>query len=201
MFDSHDSSDSVGSTSTGLLLGVKAHDGEAWKRFVRLYGPLIAFWIQRTGLQPADAGDVLQEVLHAVARGINRFEKDGGTFRGWLRTITRSKVADHFRHAKGTAAGEGGSDAYERILNFQETVQVDDDESEANALRLFRLRALEMIRGEFEPKTWQAFWRVTVDGQLAADVAADLDVTPSSVRLSKSRVLRRLREELGQIDE
>jgi RNA polymerase sigma-70 factor (ECF subfamily) len=67
-------------------------------------------------------------------------------------------------------------------------------------IRDLRLRALELIRAEFEPKTLTAFWRVTVDGEATADVARDLGITPSAVRLAKSRVLRRLREELGDLE-
>jgi RNA polymerase sigma-70 factor (ECF subfamily) len=44
------------------------------------------------------------------------------------------------------------------------------------------------------------FWRVTVDGEATAEVARDLSVSPSAVRLAKSRILRRLREELGDIE-
>ena len=59
------------------------------------------------------------------------------------------------------------------------------------------LRALESIRGEFHERTWQAFWGVVIDGRTASDVAADLAMKPGTVRVSKSRVLLRLRRELG----
>ena len=59
------------------------------------------------------------------------------------------------------------------------------------------LNALESIRGEFQERTWRAFWGVVVEGRLAADVAADLDMKPGTVRVAKSRVLLRLRSELG----
>ncbi len=58
-----------------------------------------------------------------------------------------------------------------------------------------------MIRGEFEERTWQAFYRVTVEGQAAKHVAENLGVTPSAVRLAKSRVLRRLREEMAGLED
>ena len=66
--------------------------------------------------------------------------------------------------------------------------------------RLFA-RALELIRGEFEERTWTAFWRTAVEGQAAKDVAADLSMSPGAVRVAKSRVLHRLREELGDLTE
>ena len=44
--------ESAGSTSPSLLVRVKARDQEAWRRLVRLYGPLVAFW-RRSTLAPA----------------------------------------------------------------------------------------------------------------------------------------------------
>jgi RNA polymerase sigma-70 factor (ECF subfamily) len=63
------------------------------------------------------------------------------------------------------------------------------------------IRALESIRGEFHENTWRAFWGVVVEGRAAADVGADLDMRPGTVRVSKSRVLLRLRKELGDLAE
>ena len=64
---------------------------------------------------------------------------------------------------------------------------------------LFR-RGLEAIRRHFDPKTWQAFWRVTVDGLSAGEAAAELGMRPGTVRVAKSRVLQRLRRHLGDVE-
>ena len=58
-------------------------------------------------------------------------------------------------------------------------------------------RALALIRGEFEERTWGAFWRTAVEGRAAKDVGAELGLSAGAVRVAKSRVLHRLREELG----
>ena len=197
--------ESIGSTSSSLLARVKAQEQDAWQRLVRLYGPLVAFWIRRAGLQDADAHDVLQEVFAAVARGIGQFHKDhpGNTFRGWLRTITRSKVTDHHRRAAQQPGAVGGSDAHRR---FQEIARPDgatqsaSDYAERDALKELRLRALDLVRAEFEPRSWQAFWRVEIDRQSATETAKELEMTPAAVRMAKSRVLRRVREELGDLE-
>ncbi len=60
-------------------------------------------------------------------------------------------------------------------------------------------RALELIRSEFESRTWDAFWGVAVGGGKPADVAADLEMTVAAVYMAKSRVLRRLREEFTEL--
>jgi RNA polymerase sigma-70 factor (ECF subfamily) len=54
-----------------------------------------------------------------------------------------------------------------------------------------------VIRGAIEWRTWQAFWLTAVEGRLPRDVALELGISPGAVRVAKSRVLKRLRDELG----
>jgi RNA polymerase sigma-70 factor (ECF subfamily) len=75
----------------------------------------------------------------------------------------------------------------------------EDDQAEAQEERGLFYRAVDLVRGEFEERTWQAFWRTTIDGQTPRDVGADLHMSPGAVRVAKSRVLHRLREELGDV--
>jgi RNA polymerase sigma-70 factor (ECF subfamily) len=58
---------------------------------------------------------------------------------------------------------------------------------------------LELVRLEFEDRTWQAFWRVTVEGQAAADVARDLGMSRNAVYIARSRILQRLHQEFGDL--
>jgi DNA-directed RNA polymerase specialized sigma24 family protein len=73
--------------------------------------------------------------------------------------------------------------------------------SEENAERGLLARALELIRCEFTERTWQAFWRTAIEGRSAPEVAAGLSMSAGPVRVAKSRVLPRLREELGDLIE
>ena len=92
-----------GSTSSGLLHRVKAGQAEAWGRLIDIYAPLIYDWCRHSGLQSQDAADVGQEVFATVARRIAEFRKEQPTssFRGWLWTVTRNKIRDHFRGGRG----------------------------------------------------------------------------------------------------
>ena len=57
------------------------------------------------------------------------------------------------------------------------------------------------MKTEFQPTTWQACWEHVVTGRPAAAVAQQLGITVNAVYLAKSRVLRRLRQELeGLLD-
>ena len=196
------SSQTSSSTSRSLLERVKANDAAAWERLVALYGPLVLHWCRRWDLQEQDAADVFQEVFQAVATHIASFrkEREGDTFRGWLRTITRNKVHDHFRRLGREPGAVGGTDAQIRLSQLPAPQPSDDaDPAETEAERGLFHRALELIRSEFEDRTWRAFWRTAVDGQSPKDIAAELSMSPGAVRVAKCRVLQRLREELGDL--
>ena len=184
-------------TSVSLLQRLRADDQEAWARLYRLYSPLVAHWCRRAGVQPADTDDVCQEVFRAVAGGLAGFrrERPGDTFRGWLWGITRFKILDHFRKTRRGEA-EGGSDAQRRLLEYPMPIDGDGDDVEISSLYH---RALELVRSEFEERSWQAFWRVAIDGQTPAVVAGELGVSPAAIRQAKSRILRRLKEEVGDL--
>jgi RNA polymerase sigma-70 factor, ECF subfamily len=192
------------STSRSLLERVRADDPAAWERLVGLYSPLVYHWCRQYGVQEHDAADVFQEVFQSIATHLGSFrrEKPGDTFRGWVRTITHNKVLDHFRRRGREPQATGGSEAQQRLTQAPADSDASDDSSHDGALErgLFH-RALEMIRGEFEERTWRAFWRTAVDGEPAHDAAAELGMSPGAVRVAKSRVLQRLREELGDLME
>lgn len=194
---------SGGSTSRSLLAGAKRDDPSAWERIVRLYAPLVASWCRRWGVPEQDMGDLLQDVFAAVASHLGRFrkEEESDTFRGWLATIARNKARDYFRRRASEPAATGGTEAALHMQQLPDPNALDSapelsDEAEFDELLL---KALESIRGEFHEQTWQAFWRVVVEGRTAADVSTDLSISPGAVRVAKSRVLARLRRELGDV--
>jgi RNA polymerase sigma-70 factor (ECF subfamily) len=191
-----------GSTSRSLLAGAKRDDPLAWERVVRIYAPLVASWCRRWGVAEQDLGDLLQDVFTAVAGHLGRFRKEapGDTFRGWLLVIVRNKVRDHFRRRAGEPAAAGGTEAALHLQQIPDPHVLDEVPGTSDELLFdeLLLGALESIRGEFHERTWQAFWRVVVDGRTAIDTAAEMGMTSGAVRVAKSRILMRLRRELGE---
>lgn len=188
------------STSLTLLNRVKNREDVAWGQFVRLYGPLVYRWCRGARIPRQDSVDVVQDVLQAVARAIGRFRRDrpGDSFQRWLRRITTNKIRDYFRRRGRQLDALGGTTALRRLHQEPDPVQEEPSDGErANDLGVMSHRALEMVRSQFEDQTWNAFWRTAVEGQSPADVASDLQLSVWSVYQAKSRVLRRLRAELG----
>jgi RNA polymerase sigma-70 factor (ECF subfamily) len=192
------------STSLSLLDRVRAKDQAAWERLVSLYTPLVDWWCRCYQLQDADKADVRQKVFLAVAHRIGEFqrEKASGSFRGWLYTITRNKVYDHWR-TESTKAATGGSDAYERLLQLP-TADQDGPacSSEVEEQGILYQRAVQLIATDFEETTRKAFLMVVLEDRIPAEVARELGISTNAVYLAKARVLARLRDEFaGLIDQ
>jgi RNA polymerase sigma-70 factor (ECF subfamily) len=171
-------------------------DPVAWERFVRLYTPLIYAWGRRAGLQPADAADLVQDVLTILVRKLTEFTYDKDrSFRGWLRLVTLNKWRDRGRRRAARPA-EADGDQLEAIA-----APAEDSFAEVEYRQLLVARALELMQAEFQPATWKACWELVVNSRPAADVAHELGLSENAVYLAKGRVLRRLRRELeGLLD-
>jgi RNA polymerase sigma-70 factor (ECF subfamily) len=195
--------ESSGSASSGLLARVKANDGAAWTRLVELYGPVVYRWARANGLQASDAADVVQDVFQSVARSIESFRREApaDTFRGWLWTIARNKIRDHFRRQGGQPQAAGGDTAAAAMAQMPEAGPDDSDEMARRAAQAsLARRAMTLMQGDFEESSWRAFWLTAVEGRSAADAAAELGISAAAVYMAKSRVLRRLRQELAGLE-
>jgi RNA polymerase sigma-70 factor (ECF subfamily) len=187
-------------TSLILLQGIRDREPKQWDRFVRLYGPLLDEWCRRAKIGEHDSADIVQEVFRAVAEQVDDFHRDqpGDSFRGWLWGITRHKWQEHFRQLARRPVAIGGSTANINLHNVADDFPVLPDESQsADDMQRLYHRALELLRTDFEPRTWKAFWSVVVEGRPAADVADELGMHAGAVYNAKYKVLKRLRDEFA----
>jgi RNA polymerase sigma-70 factor (ECF subfamily) len=190
-------------TSVSLLERLAGQPSENdWRQLLDLYQPLLRVWMARAGVPVSDADDLAQEVLLVVFREVGGFERRGqGTFRGWLRTILAYRVRDYFRGRKYQPTATGDSDFLRRLGELEspgsELSRLWDREHDQHVATAL----LSRVRGDFAPVTWQAFCRYVLEGAPAAQVALELGLSMNSVVAAKSRVLKRLRQELGGLVE
>jgi RNA polymerase sigma-70 factor (ECF subfamily) len=132
-----------------------------------------------------------------------RRDRPEDSFSGWLATITRNKVREHYRRRQGKDEARGGSTAQRQLAEVAEPPEPSDEsiQPDVQSTACLSRRVLELIRSEFEARTWDAFWRVTVDGRSPSDVAAELDMSVPAVYTAKYRILRRFRQVLGELPE
>lgn len=191
-------------TSLSLLERAKCNDEQAWERIVTLYSPLVYRLCRISNIQADDARDIAQEVFRSAHRSMDRFQRDrpGDRFRAWLLTITRNKIRDYVRQRKRDPAAAGGTDMLVQIhqipdLDWESSTGGSEFDSRSNLAK----RAITLIQGDFAERTWNAFWETTIEGRDPEEVAKQLGISKWSVYQAKSRVLRRLREELDGLED
>src|SRR3954452_2829883 len=117
-------------TRASLLLRLRdSRDEAAWREFVQLYTPLVYGYVRKQGLQDADAADLSQDVLGAVAGAVGRLEYDPcrGGFRNWLFTVVRRKLSS-WRAAQGRRVQGTGDTAMNQILEQCQAPQEAESE-------------------------------------------------------------------------
>ena len=191
-------------TSTRLLRGAAAGDAAAWRKLVDAYGPVVRYWGRRAGLNKADLADVFQETFLAVSKSLPKFERQDGQakFRAWLKTVTLSKVSNHYERKGKQPAAFGGTTAMAQMGDVAAAFDVEESGEEDAALAhseatFLVQRTLQVIRQEFRENTWQAFYRTAIEGRTSSQAAEELGMTALAVRKAKSRVMQRLKDALG----
>jgi RNA polymerase sigma-70 factor (ECF subfamily) len=177
-------------TSLSLLKRLKSGgETQSWGRFVRLYTPLMYKWVHGQGIPRDEAVDIVQDVFATLVRKLPSFRYDrNGSFSRWLHTITVNRCRDFLRRTRRREQ-----------TNLELNPSSDDDIAlftEEEYRQALARQALQVMRDEFEDATWKACWEHIVSGRGAAEIGAELGITANAVYVAKSRVLRRLREEL-----
>jgi RNA polymerase sigma-70 factor, ECF subfamily len=184
-------------TPISLLERLRVQAGpENWRRFADLYTPLLFYWARRLGLQDSDAADLVQDVFLQLMRKLPQFTHNRtNSFRSWLHTV----LLNQWRTAQRRRVALPVPDSDPTLTELP--AAEDEALSEADYQHYLAQRALRLMQAQFQPTTWQACWQQVVEGKSAAEVAAALGISEGAAYVAKSRVLRRLRQELeGLLD-
>jgi RNA polymerase sigma-70 factor (ECF subfamily) len=188
-----------------LLEQATAGDREAWERVVYLYSPLVDRWCRRRHLNEDEIQEVGQVVFLTLYMNLWRFRKEepGHSFRKWLKTLTTNKVIDYLRKDRDAPIALGGSDGQALLEAHPEKLSATEGDDEGVSERELLLRqCLEMVKAEFEPRTFAAFWAVIVDEKPPAEVARSLGMkSVGAVYTAKSRVTKRLHDLMDRLEE
>ena len=135
-------------TRPSLLVRIRdLQDQHAWSQFVEVYGPVVYGFARKRGLQEADASDLTQEVMRAVAAVASRLDYDPrkGSFRGWLYTVARNKLHD-FLVTRGRQCQGSGDTGVQAVLEEQAARQEESLWEEEYQQQLLRWAAPRFSR-------------------------------------------------------
>jgi RNA polymerase sigma-70 factor (ECF subfamily) len=164
---------------------------EDLERLVLFCSPVLTAWCRRMGVSRADTRDWVHDVLVVLLEKLPSFTYDPEKrFRGWLWTVLKNKV-NVARRRQGKV-GLAGDDRLERAAGPGGV----DEEIERDYRHHLARQALRVMEGEFSPKDVRAFRIVVLEGRPAAEAAKEAGMTVAAVYKAKSRILRRMRQEL-----
>ena len=176
-------------------------DRAAWHVFVEIYRPIILRLARQKGMQEADADDVAQEVLAAVAKAVEQREHDPrrAKFRTWLNRVAQNAILNALTRGKPDRGS--GDSALLAVLSQHESHSGPD----SDLLRLEYRRevfrwAARQVRKEFHQATWDAFWLTAVEGRAVEVVAKELAKNRGAIYAARSRVIRRIREKVADYE-
>jgi RNA polymerase sigma-70 factor (ECF subfamily) len=190
-------------TRPSLLIRVRdPADQAAWGEFVEIYRPLVLRLARQKGMQDADAEDVAQVVLAAVAKAVEQREHDPqrAKFRTWLNRVARNAILNAL--TRGRPDRGSGDSALLAVLNQHESHGGPDSDLLQLEYRreVFRWAAAQ-VRKEFQQATWDAFWLTAVEGRAVAAVAEELAKNPGAIYAARSRVMRRIQEKVTEYEQ
>ena len=189
-------------TRASLLVRVRdPADQAAWHEFVEIYWPVIHRLARRKGLQEADADDLAQQVLMSVARSIEQRPHDAARarFRTWLDKIVRNAALNALSRTKPDRAA--GGEAHSEVVHNAASREPDSELLRLELRREIFRWAARQIEKEFQPDTWQAFWRTAIEDRTCEDVAHELNKGVGSIYAARSRVMKRLQEKVTEYEE
>jgi len=180
-------------------------DQESWQDFFDTYWRLIYSFALKSGLTAAEAEDVVQETIISVARNIQKFKRDRsrGSFKGWLRNLTRWRIADHLRKRANAEAvplnvAEDGSFEWyaAEIQGSTKAESVWDNEWRENLMKV----ALQNVRRKVKEEHYQMFDLYVVKEWPAGKVARTLNVSAGQIYLVKYRLGALLKKEIRRLE-
>ena len=176
-------------------------DPAAWSEFVAWYGGKIYAWCRAWGLQEADAQDVTQEVFLNLSVRMHDFRYDpSGSFRAWLKTLTHHAWQDYLERQRKAGAGERERIGHGAPGGRRGPGRPGVAGWPRPSIRKLLKEAAARVRLRVEPRTWDAFHLLAIEGRSGAEVAQRLRMKVATVFVARSKVQRMLREEISRLD-
>jgi RNA polymerase sigma-70 factor, ECF subfamily len=189
-------------TRSTLLHQIRSPDDrEAWEEFTLIYRPVIYRMARRRGMQDADAQDLVQTVLVQVSGAIARWEKSPEKrFRHWLRRVIKNAIITALtRGPKDVAVG--GSDMQVFLAERCDAEQEVEQELRFEHKRELYLRAASNVQSDVSTDTWYPFELTVMEGKSCSEAAALSGKSIGTVYAARSRVMRRIRDEVNRLEQ
>lgn len=183
-------------------------DHGGWQDFFDTYWKLIYAVATKAGLSDAEARDVVQETVVAVAKQMRDggYDRTKSSFKNWLCLITRRRIIDHFRKRtdpKLRPATRDRDDASrtDTVNRAPDPASLDlasvwEEEWRKNLLDA----AVERVKQKVTPKQFQIFDLSVLRDLPMGEVTKLLKVNPAQVYLARHRVGALVKKEAKRLE-
>jgi RNA polymerase sigma-70 factor, ECF subfamily len=187
-------------TRVSVIVGVRRQDPERWREFDAIYRPILFAFLRKQRLKESEANDVIQDVYVKLLNKIQTYDRTQCRFRTWLFTIAQRTLIDHARRRT----------AYKKALDGWAVQVLKADPSAGSRMeqewtRIHRdkilAHAFQVVRARVSTRVWTCFQQRMLGNRPAAEIAAELQIEPSTVYVNACRVMQRVREVCGEFDE
>jgi len=182
-------------------------DQDSWRDFFDTYWRLIYSIALKSGLTEAEAQDAVQETIICVAKDIEKFKRDRslGSFKGWLRNLTRWRIADQLRKREPAVLIENappaentGSSGLSEVSDPADCVleNIWEEEWQSNLMET----ATERVKRRVKEEHYQIFELNVIRQWPANKVAGTLGVNIAQVYLAKYRIMALIKKEVRLLE-
>lgn len=176
-------------------------DSESWKDFFDTYWRLIYSVARKSGLTEVEAQEVVQETVISVSKHIHKFRRDHklGSFKGWLRNLTRWRIADQLRKRTHPVPAPDLTDPA-LLENLPELPEQNpelrwEEEWQANLLQA----AIDRVKLQVREEQFQIFDLQVLRQWPVSRITSTLGVSAARVYLAKHRVAALLKKEVRNL--
>jgi RNA polymerase sigma factor (sigma-70 family) len=196
-------------TRRSLLSRLKQSNAqESWREFFDTYWRLIYVTALNAGLTDSEAQEVVQETVLTVVRKIKSFRYDPavGSFKGWLLTTVRWRIADQFRKRPRQIQPPSARQAAETSMTATLDRIADPAAINLDAVweeewqRTLFAAALSRVKRQANARHYQMFDLHAVKHWSVDKVAQTLGVSTGQVRLAKHRITVLMRREVARLE-
>lgn len=176
-----------------MLLRVRdSADHDSWKLFLDLYAPIVRSYCIQRRIQEADIEDIVQDVMTSVSKAIRSFDYDPkvGSFRSWMGTVAANRIRTFLNQKKNQPMSDKHA-----FLPDEHCTDPDSDWIAIFSDRILRV-GCRKVKEHVAETTWKCFEATWLENRLPNDVAKELKIPVHTVFVNKSRVLKKLEQEI-----
>jgi len=182
-------------------------DQSGWQVFFDRYWKLIYAVAVKAGLTDAEAQDVVQETVVAVAKQMREggYDRDKSSFKNWLCLITRRRIVDHFRRRsdvkKRSLTSSDDTSRTDTVARLPDPASLEleavwDEEWRKNLVDA----AIERVKKQVAPKQFQIFDLAVLKDLPVREVTKLLKVNTAQVYLARHRVSALVKKEVARLE-